>query len=110
LVPAVVIRTTVSLPESTTHRLPSGPAAMPRGWIRPKPPNAVPPFGLPGGTFPTAFCPVNQMLPSGPVVMPSGLAVAPGVANSSIVGGSPGVIRPIFPAPRSVNQTLPSGP
>jgi hypothetical protein len=51
---------------------------------------------------------VNQTLPSGPAVMPSGELPA-GRGNSVIALGAPGVMRPILP-PTSVNQRLPSGP
>ena len=52
---------------------------------------------------------VNQRLPSGPAVIPTGLlpAVMP-VANS--VTAPAGVIRPIRLPTCSVNQRLPSGP
>ena len=51
---------------------------------------------------------VNQRLPSGPRVMPSGRL--PGVmpAQNSVTTPA-GVIRPMRP-PSSANQTLPSGP
>src|SRR5690349_19826296 len=53
---------------------------------------------------------VNQRLPSGPVVMPTGLAMAVGMENSVMVPF--GVLRPILLAllQYSVNQRLPSGP
>ena len=54
---------------------------------------------------------VNQMLPSGPVAMPSGPEVELGTGNS--VTTPPGVILPIAApliAVCSVNQRLPSGP
>src|SRR5207249_2052596 len=55
--------------------------------------------------------PVNQRLPSGPVVMLTGRLLAVGMVNSSAVVMVPAVvIRPILPDANSVNQRLPSGP
>ena len=51
---------------------------------------------------------VNQRLPSGPAVMPSGKAAAVGMLNSVIT--PLGVMRPTRLPNDSVNQRLPSGP
>ena len=52
---------------------------------------------------------VNQRLPSGPAVIPSGSALAVGTANS-VMAWVVGLIIPIWLALYSVNQRLPSGP
>ena len=52
---------------------------------------------------------VNQRLPSGPAVIPSGSAAAVGSGNS-VVAWVVGLIVPILSALDSVNQRLPSGP
>ena len=64
--------------------------------------------------WPIGFCrlclqnSVNQMAPSGPVVMPVSAAPAVGTVNSSSV---PSVaMRPIYRPPDSANQIAPSGP
>src|SRR6202022_2664540 len=61
-------------------------------------------------TFPWPLvCSVNQRLPSGPDVMPNGIAPAPCVENSVITPA--GVTRPILPPTTfSVNHMLPSLP
>src|SRR5260370_10716645 len=51
---------------------------------------------------------VNQTLPSGPAVIPSGELLCVGVGN--VVMLPLGVMRPISLPPSSANQTLPSGP
>ena len=51
------------------------------------------------------FLSTNQMLPSGPAVMPEGPLI--GVGNSVMT--PVGVMRPMAPRP-SANQTFPSGP
>src|SRR5207248_5340081 len=51
---------------------------------------------------------VNQMLPSGPVVMKFGWLLEVGTAYSVMIPA--GVIRPILLPLISVNQMLPSGP
>ena len=52
---------------------------------------------------------VNQRLPSGPAVIPSGPELAVGMANS-VMAWVVGLIIPILLAAASVNQRLPSGP
>jgi hypothetical protein len=52
---------------------------------------------------------VNQTLPSGPTVMPSGLLLAVGIPNP-LVKLPLGVMRPMAPALNSVNQGMPSSP
>jgi hypothetical protein len=110
------------LPASVNHRLPSGPAAMPIGWL----------FGVSWGEPYWVIAPVdgliipirpglpdsvNHRFPSGPAVMPIGWLLG----GSGLPGGGPGwgysVIAPegvIFPIAggllATVNQTLPSGP
>jgi len=105
---------------AANQRLPSGPAVMPKGpqnWnaqflgkgnsvklpavvMRPILPSILLLFPLPLNTSS-----VNQRLPSGPAVMPSGRL--PGTGNKVML--PLGVMRPIAPA-LSVNQRLPSGP
>src|SRR5436853_7454529 len=51
---------------------------------------------------------VNQRLPSGPAVIPSGLLLDVGRGNSLMV--PLGLMRPIWLPSCSVNQRLPSGP
>ena len=52
---------------------------------------------------------MNQRLPSGPAVIPTGWELAIGVGNS-VMAWVVGLIIPILPPVCSVNQTLPSGP
>ncbi len=52
---------------------------------------------------------VNQRLPSGPAVIPSGPELAVGMVNS-VMAWVVGLIIPIALPPDSVNQRLPSGP
>ncbi len=52
---------------------------------------------------------VNQMLPSGPAVIPSGPAPAVG-RGKELTACVVGLISPIASAQDSVNQMLPSGP
>ena len=52
---------------------------------------------------------VNQRLPSGPAVIPSGSELAVGMGNS-VMAWVVGLIIPILLASSSVNQRLPSGP
>ena len=63
--------------------------------------------------FPTDSA--NQMLPSGPAVMPSGALSAVGIGNSVTVpigvpGWATGLMRAMLLPSRSVNQRLPSAP
>jgi hypothetical protein len=52
---------------------------------------------------------VNHMFPSGPAAIPHGLRIERSPVENSVM--SPAVvIRPIFPASDSVNQSTPSGP
>ena len=54
-------------------------------------------------------CSTNQMLPSGPSVMPTGALLAVGIVNSPTT--TPAVLTsPILFPPRSVNQRLPLAP
>ena len=67
-----------------------------------------------GLIIPIALAPkpysVNQMLPSGPAVIPSGLAIGYGNGESELTACVVGLITPIALVPDSVNQRLPSGP
>src|SRR5512141_2090882 len=55
-----------------------------------------------------AVAPVNQMFPSGPVVIPTGRLPGVGIGNSVMTPS--GGIRPILLPSSSVNQRFPSGP
>src|ERR1700759_1066314 len=97
---------------SVNHRLPSGPAAIPNGWL----PGVIPvetsvtvPVGVTRATLPPPLASLNQRFPSGPAAIPDGLlwGVIP-VGNSVTV--PEGVIRPTRSPLNSVNQRLPSGP
>src|SRR5262245_35879926 len=94
---------------SVNHSLPSGPAAMPNGWLA----------GLGTGnssnepdvvTRPIWFAlySVNHSRPSGPEAITAGSLDAVGTANS--VKDPEVETRPILFALLSVNHTLPSGP
>src|SRR6185295_6013646 len=54
------------------------------------------------------YASVNQMLLSGPTVIPTGPALGVGILYSVIIP-SFGLSFPIWPARCSVNQTMPSG-
>ena len=93
---------------SVNQRLPSGPAAIPRGMLAGPipgensvitPPGVMRPMRLPANS-------VNQRVPSGPAVIPSGCPLA---GNSFAVART-GAIRPIRLGASSVNQRPPSGP
>src|ERR1035437_898519 len=107
----VVIRPIRSLAPSANHRLPSGPAVMPRS----SPPAVMPALNsvtTPLGVIRPIQLPmssVNHRLPSGPAVMPRGPAPAVMPALNSVTT-PPVVIRPIRLPLNSVNHRLPSGP
>src|SRR5580692_3408091 len=105
--PVGVMRQTSLL---VTHRLWSGPTAIPSAPGSPGRANSVN-ARVVGFSRTTGFVPlsVNQILLSGPSVIPLGLAsVAASVISSTTAPA--GVMRPILPAIGSVNQRLPSGP
>src|SRR5260370_3878278 len=98
---------------SVNHMLPSGPGAIPPGWL----------LGV--GTLNSAIVPVivirptllmfavysvNHIVPSGPARRSFGPLAAVGTTNSVIVLPPPGVMLPILFVLYSVNHRLPSGP
>src|SRR5215471_5456708 len=90
--------------------LPSGPTAIPKGDDPAEMPaaNSVnAPAVVRRPIRPPRPNSVNQRLPSGPVVISSG--VLPTLATTSVMTPA-GVIRPITLKLASVNQRLPSGP
>lgn len=105
----VVMRPMLFPKDKMNHRLPSGPAVMPKGplltgamWNSSKLPAVVIRPMLP--TMDSA----NHRLPSGPVVIPSGRLLCVGIGNS--VRLPLVVMLPILFPSRSVNQRLLSGP
>ena len=152
IVPLVVILPILLPPYSVNHRLPSGPAVIPSGWLPElgsvysvmvprgrdladavaavlgEPQVAVGSRGDPErlaaeplGRVYSVIVPlvvilpillplysVNQRLPSGPAVMPSGELEPVGIVYS--VNDPPVVTLPILLPLYSVNHSLPSGP
>ncbi len=109
MTPWVVTRP-IRLPApSVNQRLPSGPAAMPSGWLPAvgtensvtAPAVVIRPIRSPSYS-------VNQRFPSGPAAIPPGLTSGVGRGNSVTTPAV--VIRPIRLPKDSVNQRLPSGP
>src|SRR6266542_1948525 len=118
MAPAVVITPTMFWPEtsSVNHRLPSGPAVMPKGtatelWVEN---SVITPAVVMRPTRPPTTFSVNHRLLSGPTTMAQGLTLAVGTGNDvTALSRAPlGLSLPMALADwvSSVNHMLPSGP
>src|SRR6516165_10680873 len=115
MAPLVVMRPIWPAVFSVNHRLPSGPAVIPKGPLLAvgMGNSVMVPLVVMRPIWPM-FWSVNHRWPSGPAVIPTGplfcvLLPCPELTLNSVMVPLV-VMRPIWPVSPSVNQRLPSGP